>query len=336
VQNFGANAFVAVRPEPAAPETAWNRHQVEVLQANLGRGARVSGVHVQEPVAEVEWPVVAADAGLAGVRGWRIVAGRFLDGLDVRQGAAHAMAPVELCRSRGWRVGDSIPLGWQVVRLIGSFDPGGATIPGVPENAVYVPHTADVFMPREEAEIGRVGILLFCAQNGVDPEGVRRRAAALLSQPGLGGGGEITWITPESLLQGIRGWQRAIAWTAGAGGALALLLGAVTLAGMLLTGIRERITEIGLRRALGARRREIAGLFVAESVVLSGAAALAGLLAAEGTLRGLGGRFPLPFHFSLGVRLLPVALAGGLALVCSIGPAWLAARLPPAEALRNE
>ena len=152
----------------------------------------------------------------------------------------------------------------------------------------------------------------------------------------MGGGRGVDWVTPETLLQGIRRWQRGIAWTAGTGGGLGLLLGAVTLAGMLLTGIRERIPEIGLRMALGARRREIAGLFVAESMVLTLAAALAGLVAAEGALRWLGGRFPLPFHFGAGTRLIPLGLAGVLALLCSLGPAWMAARLPPAEALRND
>ena len=105
---------------------------------------------------------------------------------------------------------------------------------------------------------------------------------------------------------------------------------------MLLTGVRERVAEIGLRRALGARRREIAGLFVAEALALTGAAAVAGLLAAEIALRLWGSRFPLPFEFGAQTRLLPLALAVGLALGCSAGPAWMAARLPPAEALRNE
>jgi putative ABC transport system permease protein len=95
------------------------------------------------------------------------------------------------------------------------------------------------------------------------------------------GSQDVEWVTPESLLQGIRRWQRMVTWTAGSGSALGLLLGAVTLAGMLLTGVRERIPEIGLRRALGARRREIAGLFVVESLVLTIAAALAGIGAAE-------------------------------------------------------
>ncbi|HAL91640.1 MAG TPA: hypothetical protein DCM68_01285 [Verrucomicrobia bacterium] len=246
------------------------------------------------------------------------------------------MAPASLCRQNRWRIGDVVLLGNEPFRLVGCFDAGGDPALGSAQEAVFIPYTADALEQGGPDARERVDSLLFRALGGARaPEDLRRRVENLLAQPGMGPEG-VEWITPESLLKGIRRWQRAIGWTAGAGGALGLLLGAVTLAGMLLTGVRERIPEIGLRRALGARRVEIAGLFVAESLALTGAAAAAGMLAAEFALRGLGGRFPLPFYFGAGARILPLALAVVLALLCSLGPAWMAARLPPAEALRNE
>ncbi len=335
VEAFGAGSFVLVR-SASTPETAvWNRRHVEYFRENLGEMAEVSGVKwLSSPIGS-DLAVVAADAALARVRGWRFTEGRPLDELDMRQGTRHAMASAELCRQKAWRVGDILTLGNEPFRLVGSFESGGTPIPGAPENAVFIPYVSDVLETGGEDDLRRVDALLFHAKVGTAPETVRRRVAALLRHPGLGEDG-IDWITPESLLKGIRRWQRVIAWTAGTGGALSLLLGAVTLAGMLLTGVRERIPEIGLRRALGASRREIAGLFVAEALVLTVVAAVAGEGMAEVTLHGLGGRFPLPFHFGAGTRLLPLVLAGGLALLCSIGPAWMAARLAPAEALRNE
>lgn len=331
VDSFGAGSIVLV----PAPEMAWNRHQVEYFRANLGAEAGVSGVKILPVLPGAEVAVATTDADLARARGWRFVEGRALDELDVRQGARHAMASAALCHKNRWHVGEILLLGNEPFRLVGCFDSGGEPAPGMPKDAVYIPYTADALEPGDAEALSRVDVLLFRAGEGTSPEALQRCVAALLNQPGLGANG-VQWITPESLLQGIRRWQRAIGWTAGSGGALGLLLGAVTLAGMLLTGVRERIPEIGLRRALGARRREIAGLFVAEAFLLTGAAAGVGGLAAEGTLRWLGGRFPLPFHFGAEVRLVPLVLAFGVALLCSIGPAWMAARLPPAEALRNE
>lgn len=334
VQSFGAGAFVLV-PAADGSTGAWNRRHVEFFRENLGAAAWVSGVKSLPSSTGADHPVLAIDEALASARGWRMREGRALDGLDVRQGARHAMASVDLCRRNRWRVGEILMLGREPFRLVGCFEAGESAIPLVSEHAVFIPHSADVLETGGESDLRRVDALVFRAKPGTAPEALRSRVAALLRQPGAGGG-VVEWITPESLLQGIRRWQRAIGWTAGAGGALSLLLGAATLAGMLLTGVRERVPEIGLRRALGARRREVAALFVAEAFALTGAAALAGMGAAEFTLRGLGGRFPLPFHFGLGTRLWPLVLAFGLAWLCSIGPAWMAARLPPAEALRND
>ena len=331
VDSFGAGAFVLTR----STASEWNRRQVDYFRANLGAEAWVSGVKSLPPAAGSDVAAATADADLAPARGWRFVEGRALDEADVLQGARHAVAPAGLCRKNHWKVGDLVLLGPEPYRLVGCFESGGDTVPGLAPETVFIPYTADALETGNAEALVRVDALLFRARAGISPEALQRRTAALLQQPGLGAEG-VEWTTPETLLRGVRRWQRAIAWTAGSGGALGLLLGAVTLAGMLLTGVRERIPEIGLRRALGARRREIAMLFVAEALALTGAAAVAGLLAAEGALRALGGRFPLPFHFGAETRILPLALALGIALLCSIGPAWMAARLPPAEALRNE
>ena len=334
VRNFGAGAFALARSS-SSTNAAWNRRHVDFFRENLGPAASVSGVKELPPAEGLDFAVRASDEELARARGWRFTKGRALDAMDMRQGARHAVASAELFRRNRWHVGDLVLLGHEPFRLVGCFEAGGEEVPGFPKAAVYVPYTVDALETGNSEARTRVDLLLFRAAEGVSPEALRRRVAALLGQPGAGGEGA-EWMTPESLLQGIRRWQRAIGWTAGVGGALGLLLGAATLAGMLLTGVRERIPEIGLRRALGARRREIAALFVAEALALTGAAAVAGMAAAEAALRGLGGRFPLPFHFGAGARLLPLALACGIALVCSLGPAWMAARLPPAEALRNE
>jgi putative ABC transport system permease protein len=334
VRDFGAESFALVR-SGTTDESPWSRDQIEFFRANLGAEAHVSGIQRLDLPADADFAVVATDANLARARGWRFVAGRALDELDIRQGARHAMAPAALCLQRNWRVGEIFLLGHEPFRLVGCFDAGGLALPPVQGQAVFIPYTVDALESGRDPARLRVEALWFRAAAGASPELLRRRVDALLAQPGTAVDG-LEWITPESLLQGIRRWQRIIAWTAGSGSALGLLLGAVTLAGLLLTGVRERIPEIGLRRALGARRREIAGLFVAEALALAGVSAGVGMAAAEVALRILGGRFPLPFHFGWETRLLPLALALGLALLCSIGPASLAARLPPAEALRND
>lgn len=336
VQAFGANSFVLDFPYATFGNPAWTRRHVDYFRANLGPAATVSGAKALPWGQDTEFPVMRTDEHLARARDWRFVAGRALDAWDIQHGARHAVASAVLCQAKRWHIGDLIPLEQEFFRLVGCYEATGDPVSGLPAYAVCIPYTAPALeMDNDDESVEAVERMFFRVEQGISPEVVQRRVAALLKQPGLPAD-DVKWITPESLLQGIRRWQRTIGWTAGVGGALGLLLGAVTLAGMLLTGVRERISEIGLRRALGAQRREIAGLFVAESLALTGAAGIVGLAAAEGILRWLGARFPLPFHFSAGTRIFPLALALGIALLCSTGPAWLAARLPPAEALRNE
>jgi putative ABC transport system permease protein len=124
--------------------------------------------------------------------------------------------------------------------------------------------------------------------------------------------------------------------------AISLIVGGIVVMNIMLVSVTERIREIGIRKALGARRRDILRQFLVESVILSvfggalgiiGAAAFSMVLAAV-----LGGI--MSADFSAPVRLWAVLAAifvsTAVGLVAGIYPASRAAILDPVEALRNE
>jgi putative ABC transport system permease protein len=118
-------------------------------------------------------------------------------------------------------------------------------------------------------------------------------------------------------------------------GAVALLVGGVGIANVMVISVLERRSEIGLRRALGATRRHVAGQFLAEALLLSVLGGLAGTIAgAVATVI-----YAVSQHWS--VQIPAVAFYGGLAAALLIGavaglyPATRAARLSPTEALRT-
>jgi putative ABC transport system permease protein len=118
-------------------------------------------------------------------------------------------------------------------------------------------------------------------------------------------------------------------------GAVALLVGGIGIANVMIISVLERRSEVGLRRALGARRRHIATQFLSESFVLG----IAG--GAVGVLLGTAVTGAYAAYEGLALLVPATAVAGGLIAACVLGaiaglyPAVRAARLTPTEALRS-
>jgi putative ABC transport system permease protein len=124
--------------------------------------------------------------------------------------------------------------------------------------------------------------------------------------------------------------------------AISLVVGGVVVMNIMLVSVTERIKEIGVRKALGARRSDIQKQFIVESVILTGAGGLLGVAAASLFSFGVGRLMSgmVGDDFSAPVRLWAVLLAVVsstiVGLVAGIYPASRAAALDPVVALRNE
>jgi putative ABC transport system permease protein len=117
---------------------------------------------------------------------------------------------------------------------------------------------------------------------------------------------------------------------------LCLILGGATLMTLMMANIRDRIAEIGLRRALGAMPGDIASLFVIEACVITGSASLAGTVTAA-LLIVLGrGHTTLVFDLNIITLATPVIISLLLGVVFSYIPARMASHISPADALRND
>jgi putative ABC transport system permease protein len=117
---------------------------------------------------------------------------------------------------------------------------------------------------------------------------------------------------------------------------ISLLVGGIGVMNIMLVSVTERIREIGLRKALGARPKSIRRQFLVEASLLGLAGGILGVACGVSVAQILPHFSDTRFVLSLGPALLAIAMAVGIGVLFGVYPATRAARLAPIDALRNE
>jgi putative ABC transport system permease protein len=147
---------------------------------------------------------------------------------------------------------------------------------------------------------------------------------------------DFTLNRQEQFLKVYQGLTRALYGVAMGVGLITLVVGGIGIMNIMMVSVHERTREIGVRRALGARRRTILAQFMIEASLVS---ALGGAI---GTGLGLAAAQLVALLSPLAAAVTPSAVALGLGFSAAVGllfgswPAWRAAHLDPVEALRWE
>jgi len=115
--------------------------------------------------------------------------------------------------------------------------------------------------------------------------------------------------------------------------AITLIVGGIVVMNIMLVSVTERTFEIGLRKAVGATRKQILVQFQIESAMLCGMGGLFGLLAAYGIVTLITALAGITMTITIGYILLALIVSTGVGMIAGIYPAFKAARLDPIIAL---
>jgi putative ABC transport system permease protein len=228
-------------------------------------------------------------------------------------------------------LGANVRVGSERYRVVGVMRAKGTMIGFDLDDTVYVPaaRALELFDRDSLFEID----VLYEETAPVDEvvAGIRR---VLMARHG---DEDFTITTQQQMLDTLGSVLGVLTFAVAALGSISLLVGAVGIFTIMTIAVRERTGEVGLLRALGAGRRQVLSLFLAEAVVLSLFGGFAGLLFGATVAWLLGEAVSqLPVSFSTLFMGLALGLSVFIGLVAGILPAMSAAKLDPVEALRAE
>ncbi|MEU7927099.1 ABC transporter permease [Micromonospora sp. NPDC049801] len=259
--------------------------------------------------------------------------GRYLTGTDVDTSRRVAVLGDSVARAL---FPDRDPLGQQVTlagvrfRVIGVFAPLGQSLGVDRDDEVHVPVTAAqrlwgtqrvdgiaVKAPDRE-RIDELGERIVAELNRRHPD---TEFSAVTQQQILGVLGDILGV--------LTGVLAAIA-------GISLLVGGVGVSNIMLVSVRERTREIGLRKAVGARPRDIGVQFLLEAVLLTTIGGLTGMALGVGTALLVDALSPIPAAITWWSLALAFGVSAAVGIVFGVVPAQRAGRLDPVVALRAE
>lgn len=260
--------------------------------------------------------------------------GRFLPADDPTAPRAFAVLGSktrdELFGSRN-PLGQRIGIGGNRYRVIGVMESKGTILGFDMDDTVYIPtaRAMELFNRNSLFEID----VLYAEDANVDKV-VASIKRTLMARHGRE---DFTITTQQQMLEVLGSILNVLTFAVGAIGGISLLVGAIGIVTIMTIAVNERINEIGLIRALGARQGQVLSLFLGEAIVLAAIGGLTGLGLGIGLAQLLHLLLPaLPVHTSWAFVVLAEVIAVVIGLAAGVLPARRAARLDPIEALRTE
>jgi putative ABC transport system permease protein len=274
------------------------------------------------------------------VNGYTMLAGRMLTANDDASHARVAVlggeVPEQLEVDPRDLVGRQVLIKAMPFEVIGIYEKKGSIGPGNPDDDVFIPIRTSRYRVTGDDRIQSIAVQVApgvdLARAMVEVERVVRREHGLAP----GADNDFSIIDRKQFLATQQQTTQILSFLLAGIAGVSLVVGGIGIMNIMLVTVTERTREIGIRKALGATRRNILAQFLVESLVLCLLGGALGMLLGVGVARVLTKLAGWQTYVSLDALALAFGFSAGIGLLFGLWPAWRAARLDPIAALRYE
>jgi putative ABC transport system permease protein len=354
IQGLGTNLLIvsagqlksiAGRPQLVGHVTTLDLRDARAITEECAAVARVAPIQsrklaVKYGTGTTNTSVVGTSADFPTVREFRTIGGRFFDADEVQGAQRVAVVGQTVLTNLGagrTLMGETLRINNVPFEVIGILEPKGVNYAGIDEDD-------QILIPISTA-LRRLFNLTFLSSLYIQAKDERAMGAAASQVTNLlrerhrikaGQPEDFTLQTQAEILEAAQETSQTFSLLLGSIAGISLFVGGIGILAMMVISVRERTREIGVRRAVGARRRDILVQFILEATTLS----LAGGFV--GSLVGIAGGVLLARATGWPTAISPAAILMAFGVSAAIGiffgayPARRAARLDPIVALRAE
>jgi len=267
-------------------------------------------------------------------RNVHVQSGRFILPIDVEYKQKVAVIGVQTAEDLfGFTnpVGQYVKVNGQKVKVVGLLQEQGSSLLGSGDDVIMMPVTAVERIMRTSG----INMLYVQASSSGAVNSVVQRLQTVLTRH-FRDENSVNILSQTQMLSTVNQITRTMSLLLGSIAGISLLVGGIGIMNIMLVSVTERTREIGIRKAIGAKKADILWQFLIEAVVLTGVGGIIGIILGVGGGTVFGRAFNLPISASPRIMLLAFAFAVGIGIIFGIYPANRAANLNPIEALRYE
>jgi len=280
------------------------------------------------------------------VQNLELASGAFFTEYDYQRGAKIAIIGSEVKETLftdADPIGQQMRMGSIIVRVVGVLEESsGGIMMGTSDNAILIPLTAlqQTVAQQRTAQGERIisSIMLTVSDEEQTDYVVEGIISLLRDRHRLGPGvdDDFNIMSVQEIAETISETTAMLTLLLGAIAAISLLVGGIGVMNIMLVSVLERTREIGIRKALGARERDIWMQFLVEAALLTLAGGIIGVILGWVVSFAVDSMGLMTTVVTADIVILAVSVSAGIGLFFGFYPAWNASRLNPIEALRSE